>query len=901
LLAVLVVLACAGLAGGSVARADDFSGQISTPLGSCSYQLSAEDGSWSATLTCGSVASATASGSYDVHALTIDEVDVTTAVGDKNIAVGATLQLPEDVSQAAQAVAFWQDAATQIAGEVAINQPMQYIDDAASDITQAFGFDSVDSGLNQTNCDLVPVETASVLCRKLAGQAPGAFGIWLVPGAAGAGTADEGAEQTAACPPLGADPPSSVFVVCVPTELAGTLDVGSKTLLVLPGGALLALPIGAVAGSTQPELKSSGSIVFVGGALTGAGVKLDAGGNIQFAASAIGTVGPLTMTAGGRVDIGRFDLSSLPSLVNWAVGDLALLAPAPSGDGDSPLWDGLQAGIGKAQSALQQKHGILPAVVDAPSVTIQAKAGSVESGSLVATDGFGGEGALWGGDGKAPGGAAENFGASHGGYGGFPINVAPADAYTTLGGRGPAVDSPFDPQSPGYGGGGTDNAMGLSGGGVVHATVSGEFTVNGTLEAQGDGPGRCGTCGDHGGGGAGGAVNLRVGTFTGTGTVAADGGGFCGTCANGGGGLGGGGRIAVRYDTSVFKGKIHAWGGSDAQYRKGQFDNGSLDGRGGAGTVFLLASGKQGSPKPAFPGGTLIIDGGGSGYPMADGTPIPNGWSASNRELLVTNGARVYATTLNFGHLSVTGGAEVTTPPGSTTLTVGAKLLVVGPGGRIDVNGRGYAGGDDADTAHDAAGATAPGVVPATNLYGGSHGGIGGAPLDGSSGHRGATYDDPKNPHLPGAGGGGYAGFDSGGATRGGGVLLVTATTVTLDGSLLADGQDGVGPNLYDWSTLDLTDGGGAGGSVQLHAQTLAGGGLIAATGGSLCPGKAFLITNVICSNDTGGAGGGGRVAVYAPTHSGFHGKFLVLGGVNSDHPTRQNTGGLGTTYHSWP
>ena len=289
--------------------------------------------------------------------------------------------------------------------------------------------------------------------------------------------------------------------------------------------------------------------------------------------------------------------------------------------------------------ALQQKHGTLPAILEAPAVTIQALP-SVESGSLLASDGWGGTGATFD-DATALGGATKDFGGSHGGYGGIPIDATSQDAYQTLGGRGPVFDNPFDPQQPGNGGGGSPgNASGLAGGGLIRATF-GEFTVNGTIEANGDGAGRCGICGDHGGGGGGGTLNP-------TGRCVGPNRHHCRRrrrvlcqMRERGRRPGGGGRIAVHFTTGTFQGGIHAWGRSDVKYPKNRFDLPVLDGRGGAGTVFLQPKGQ----KAPYPGGTLIVDGGGGGYPNTDGTPLPAGWSAANRELIVRNGARVYATT----------------------------------------------------------------------------------------------------------------------------------------------------------------------------------------------------------------------------------------------------------------
>jgi hypothetical protein len=71
-----------------------------------------------------------------------------------------------------------------------------------------------------------------------------------------------------------------------------------------------------------------------------------------------------------------------------------------------------------------------------------------------------------------------------------------------------------------------------------------------------------------------------------------------------------------------------------------------------------------------------------------------------------------------------------------------------------------------------------------------------------------------------------------------------------VDGSILAEGQDG------DWDNVDDSNaGGGAGGSIRVQAHTIAGTGAISAEGGrSMDPWG---------NPGPGGAGGGGRIALY--------------------------------------
>jgi len=160
--------------------------------------------------------------------------------------------------------------------------------------------------------------------------------------------------------------------------------------------------------------------------------------------------------------------------------------------------------------------------------------------------------------------------------------------------------------------------------------------------------------------------------------------------------------------------------------------------------------------------------------------------------------------------------------------------LSVAAGGRIDANGKGYAGGTGQARNEDPASAGyGPGAGGYPKLFGasagGSHGGRGGTPSAKD------VTDVPDAPVQPGSGGGGGKG--TGGA--GGGVISLTAQSLCIDGAVSANGSDSAG---YSWSA------GGAGGSIVLRADTIAGRGLVTANGGS---GTLYA-----------GGGGGGRIAV---------------------------------------
>jgi hypothetical protein len=194
-----------------------------------------------------------------------------------------------------------------------------------------------------------------------------------------------------------------------------------------------------------------------------------------------------------------------------------------------------------------------------------------------------------------------------------------------------------------------------------------------------------------------------------------------------------------------------------------------------------------------------------------------------------------------FTNLYLVNSATLTHTAGSAgmTLTVSGTVSVA-TGSKIDVTACGS--GPRAGTEHRA---------------GGSHGGRG-EPHDGSVSC--AVYGDAFAPtHL---GSGGYS------TTRGGGAVRITADTLQLDGTLLANGQNGANYN-----------GGGSGGSIWLDVGTLQGSGSIQANGG--------LHAN---SPGDSGDGGGGRVAVYYYDASGFDLTAIQCAAINDG-------AGAGTVY----
>ncbi|MBS1970375.1 MAG: hypothetical protein JSU04_08705 [Bdellovibrionales bacterium] len=383
-----------------------------------------------------------------------------------------------------------------------------------------------------------------------------------------------------------------------------------------------------------------------------------------------------------------------------------------------------------------------------------------------------------------------------------------------------AYGSISQPVTLGSGGGkaGSGSGLGGAGGGAIKLVVSGTLTVSGTLSANG----KDGTMGYSAGGGAGGSIWITAGTLTGAGSILANGGSY----GSGGGGGGGGGRIWTTYTTNSYTGSWATNGGT-----------GYLGVVGGSGSTFLAQSGSnnvscvsaitQTVASTDFPSplGSLTIQG---------GCNVTTSTSISPSGNVVVTGA---GSKLNLGGdmTSTTGAVDVNTNGaiyviGNTTTgygyTISGTNISIDATSTINATGLGYPG---------AAGPGAGG----SSTYGGG-GGYGGAGGAGNTGLAlgGAAYGTVTNPTLLGSGGG-KSGSGSGYGGAGGGAIKVVASgTLTINGTLAADGKDG---------TIGYSAGGGSGGSIWVAAGTLAGAGTISANGGSYGSGG-------------GGGGGGGRI-----------------------------------------
>lgn len=447
---------------------------------------------------------------------------------------------------------------------------------------------------------------------------------------------------------------------------------------------------------------------------------------------------------------------------------------------------------------------------------------TIQSGGSLNLDGAGyaantgiSRGGLVGGTGASAGGGG------HGGFGSAATNTFGGSSY----------DSIMQPTQPGSGGGST-TSTGSAGGGALQLNVLGTLDNDGIISANGQNgvgtnqPGRAG--------GAGGSLWVNAGTIFGAGNFSANGGN--GVTNNSGGG--GGGRIAVYFGTNAFTGAISAHGGTGVTLA------------GGAGTIFLKTNSAS--------AGQLFLDNG--GLPGTN-TPVDSLSVLSPIPLSISNGATASSgTLLTLQSLSI-GSNALFTSSSQTQSTLNLTMLgdaFLDTNAAIIANGTGYnpgsgPGSGRVDFLGDGSGG------------GGGYGGAGGASIFGASG--GATYGSSNMPVTWGSAGGvsnSPAGFSQGG----GAIRLVIDGTLTLNGNISANGNNGTSQNG--------PGGGGSGGSIWVDVATaFAGNGSVTANGAAGYSGQ-------------GGGGGGGRIAIY--TSNNLFSGTASAGGGNGANPGQPGT-----------
>ena len=477
------------------------------------------------------------------------------------------------------------------------------------------------------------------------------------------------------------------------------------------------------------------------------------------------------------------------------------------------LWVTANSNIVVNSTNTTQNSGGVGGIINATNVTI-------DSGSSINANGTGYAGGEWlngkGPGGGGGGGSVYGAGGGYGGAGGNNTGVTGGSPYGS-------ITAPID---LGSGGGGvytTPQDDGGAGGGAIKIVASGIVTVNGSVAANG---GNVGWGGDRsGGGGSGGSVWIVAGSLAGSGSVTANGGTQLTPYRFGG--AGGGGRIVLDPATSdTFTGSI-------------------------------TASTQVSSVGVAGGLGTIVRD---TAATPADITLASNAsWVGMIKDTSGNPGTFTFnSLTINSG-VTLTANVNITTVANFTvnsTAVISANGLGYG-GGRLSSGyGPGGGGGGTGDSNHGA---------------GGGYGGAGGT-TNGVAG--GGTYGSLTQPTDLGSGGGGVYDNTVDGAEGGGAIKIVAGGTLTVNGTIRANGSNVTGPN-------DRSGGGGSGGSIWLQAGTFAGtGGTITANGGGNP------------SYTMGGGGGGGRVAFYYTTYS-YSGTITASGGTSAG----SNAGAAGTIY----
>ena len=415
----------------------------------------------------------------------------------------------------------------------------------------------------------------------------------------------------------------------------------------------------------------------------------------------------------------------------------------------------------------------------------------------------------------ANGGSGHGFSASsgaggggHGGDGSSGLNAAGGGAYDTI----------IPPSQAGSGGGSFYSTSGSAGGGALNLNVyDGLLQVDGAITANGASATTNGA-----GGGSGGSLSIHAVNFIGAGRISADGGN--GDLSSGGGG--GGGRIAIytsripTFTNTFFTGTLSAHGGL------------GVGPSGGAGTIFFTTNSLSGSQ--------LIVDNGGL---IGTNTPLASLSSAVN--LVLRNGAEADSTVpLTLQSLSINSGA------GFNADSLSPLNLTVLGDAYVDSNA--FIIADDAGYNPGVGPYGAGGIDGFGDGGGGGYGGYGGNSLHLAVG--GGTYGSPNQPVNLGSAGG-VSPFLAGFSQGGGAIRLLVDGTLALNGTISANGNDGVIEGA----------GGGSGGSIWITTSSLSGAGNIIANGGTGQDGQ-------------GGGGGGGRIAIYASANS-FAGSASANGG----------------------
>ena len=271
-----------------------------------------------------------------------------------------------------------------------------------------------------------------------------------------------------------------------------------------------------------------------------------------------------------------------------------------------------------------------------------------------------------------------------------------------------------------------------------------------------------------------------------------------------------------------------------------------------------------------------------------------SGTDHNGQDWAISSSATLSGDHCNIGDFTINSGVTVTVQSKSRLriFAQGANIQ-----GNINADGKGYVGGGPGSYGITGPPSEGPGKGGIGNGGGGGgHGGKGGVgggirqvgggnpplanvpdyddlvfPDEVSNNNGGIAYDSSIAPTDFGSGGGTPGEFGFGG-NGGGAIFLKITDTLTVSGSITANGKQGATSSYY-------ASGGGAGGSIWIDAGTLSGLGIIAANGGDGTAGMFACCTNF---NYGGGGGGGGRIAIYYSTYD-FQSTIIVpKGGLAS-------------------
>lgn len=206
-----------------------------------------------------------------------------------------------------------------------------------------------------------------------------------------------------------------------------------------------------------------------------------------------------------------------------------------------------------------------------------------------------------------------------------------------------------------------------------------------------------------------------------------------------------------------------------------------------------------------------------------------------------------WTTALLATNVTIADGGTMTLPDAFANNAVSNRVHVVctefvlEKGGEIDVDAKGYGGGDRAGQGEGG------GVFADNRGSGAGYGGAGGwAGYQGFSSAGGKVYGVPEAPLAPGSGGASAHAASSYVGAPGGGAVLIVATNITLNGVITANG-------LHQ---NNLSAGAGSGGGIWIRCRRLAAtNGLLRANGGDGSPS--------VGGAHGGGGGGGGRIALH--------------------------------------